>query len=183
MSMAWSKQLAQALYKRRKGFLVAIICFPVFLQQCTCRYGLSGVNIPPDISTLSVKYFPNEAALVTPTLSQSFTEKLKDKFLKETRLSIVPPDGDFQLSGVINTYKIEPVAITSNTGTSKNRLTIGAKVEFRCPKHKEVEFTETISNYAEFDATQNFQSLEKALIEDITQRMVQDIFNRVALQW
>lgn len=149
----------------------------------SCKYSLSGINIPADVKSISIKYFDNKASLVNPLLSQKFTEQLKDKFIKETSLAVVAEDGDFKLSGFITEYKIESVGITANTGTSKNRFTMSVSAVFESPKHKELNFTETISRFQEFDASQNFQSIENTLSDEVSKQIVQEIFNKIALKW
>ncbi len=156
------------------------------LSGCGCKsvkYGLRGVNIPPDVQNISIKYFTNEASYINPTLSQKFTEQLKDKFLRETKLAVITSEGDYKLSGTILEYKTEPVATSSNTGAVKNRFSMTVKAVFECPKHKEMNFTENITKFQEFDASQNFQSLEAQLSEEVNKQVIQEIFNKIALNW
>jgi len=151
-------------------------------NQCGI-YSLSGVNIPDDVKSISISYFPNQAPQVAPTLSQVFTEKLKDKFQSETRLFLTTEEGDYQIDGVINGYNIAPVGITGNTAASENRLTMTSKVDFKCPKHPKFDFTKTYTNFVNFDAGINYTTIEDRLIQDVTTMMVQDIFNDIALKW
>jgi hypothetical protein len=113
--------------------ILLIICIAA-ITSCGI-YSLSGVNIPDDIKSVSVAYFPNQAPQVAPTLSQVFTEKLRDKFQNETRLFLKDSEGDYQISGFISDYRIDPVGISGNTQATENRLTISAKVDFVCPKY------------------------------------------------
>lgn len=166
----------------QKKFILLMLVSMGFVASCGI-YKFSGVNIPPDVQTLTVGYFPNEASIVSPTLSQLFGEKMKDKFQGETRLYLVPENGDFQISGVIKDYHVSPVAVQGNTTSSKSRLTIGIKVEFVCEKHPEMNFTETLSRFQDFDAVNSFESVEQELINDITDQLVQEIFNKIALNW
>lgn len=149
----------------------------------SCKYSLSGINIPADVKNISIQYFDNKASYVNPSLSQKFTEQLKDKFLRETSLALVGSEGDFRLSGFIVDYKTEPVASTSNTGALKNRFSMTVKAIFECPKHKEMNFTESITRFQEFDASQSFQSIENRLSEEVSAQIIQEIFNKVALKW
>jgi outer membrane lipopolysaccharide assembly protein LptE/RlpB len=156
----------------------------MMLAGCkSCGYSLSGINIPADVKTISVQFFPNKATLVNPVLSQKFTEQLKDKFLKETSLTLIKENGDFRLSGEITGYRIEPAAVTANTGTAKNKLTMTVKAIFECPTHKDLNFTEEITKFTQFDASENFQSIETTLSEDLSRQIIQEIFNKVALKW
>lgn len=164
--------------------LIPIILVFFLLTGCkSCKYSLSGINIPADVKTLSVQYFTNKATMVNPSLSQKFTEGLKDKFLKQTSLTIISADGDYRLSGFITDYKTEPVATSSSTGAVKNRFTLSVAVVFECPNHKEMNFTETITKFQEFPATETFQSIENSLAEEVSNQIIQEIFNKVALKW
>lgn len=156
----------------------------LMLTGCkSCGYSLSGVNIPPDVKTISVQFFQNKAALVNPLLSQKFTEEMKDKFLRETSLNLISNNGDFRISGDIITYKIEPMAVNANTGTAKNKFTMSVKVNFECPNHKDLNFNEEFTKFTQFDASQNFQSVETVLSEDLSKQIIQEVFNKVALKW
>src|SRR5690242_14718049 len=79
-----------AFYRKRpwlSGF------FLIFLTAC----GVYSMNEPKnlgDAKTVSVQRFENRATQVNPQLSQEFTEAVKDKFLRETRLSVVTANGD-----------------------------------------------------------------------------------------
>ncbi len=162
----------------------AYFLFLMLISGCkSCGYSLSGINIPADVKSISVQFFPNKASLVNPMLSQKFTEQLKDKFLKETSLTLIKSEGDFRLSGEITGYRIEPAAVTSNTGTAKNKFTLSVRVVFECPLHKDLDFTEEISKFTQFDAKDNFQSVENVLSEDLSKQIIQEVFNKVALKW
>lgn len=167
---------------RKYGIFLILLSFT--LVGCkSCKYTLSGINIPPDVKSISIQYFNNKAALVNPSLSQKFTEQLKDKFLRATSLAVVNSEGDFKVSGEIVDYKIQPVASSSTTGAQKNRFSMSVKVNFECPKHKEMNFVQTIEKFQEFDASQSFQSLETTLSEEVSTQIIQEIFNKIALKW
>ena len=78
--MILSKPLA------RVGYLVAalivLLSIPA-LQSCGV-YTFSGAQTG-QAKTISIAFIQNKASLVSPTLSQMFTEKLKDKFIRETK--------------------------------------------------------------------------------------------------
>lgn len=164
-------------------FLLGLTTLTGF-QSCFLRnYSLSGVNIPADVNTFSVSFFPNESRLVNPRLSQVFTEKLRSKFLNETRLSMVESEGDFRFAGAISDYRIDPIAVQNNTAATQNRLMMTVNVKFEAPAHPELAFETPFSFFIDYDAAQNFQSLENSLSEQLSDQIVQQIFNKVALNW
>lgn len=96
----------------------------------TVKYSLSGASIPPDAKTFSVAYFPNNAAMVAPILSSTFTDALADKFSRQTRLVQVSEGGDFAFEGEITNYTSTTATVGSNDVATQNRLTITVQVRF-----------------------------------------------------
>ena len=50
----------------------------VSISGCRIGYSFSGASISPEMKTISVQFFANQAPLFQPTLSTTFTESLKD---------------------------------------------------------------------------------------------------------
>lgn len=162
---------------------LALLMISLLLFNRCGIYSLSGVNIPDDVKSISIQYFPNQAPQVAPTLSPVFTEKLKDKFQSETRLFLKEQEGDYQIDGVITGYNIAPVSISGNTSATENRLTMVVKVNFSSPNHPKFDFNKSYSNFVNFPASTDYSAIETQLINDITTMLVQDIFNDIALKW
>ena len=49
-------------------------------------YSFTGTSIQPDVKTITIGYFEYKALKVNPSLSNTITEALKDKFTKMTKL-------------------------------------------------------------------------------------------------
>ena len=94
------------------------------LTGCKVTYSLSGASIPANAKTVSIPYFPNNATLVSPTLSSTLTDELQTRFTNQTKLELVPENGDLAFEGEITSYTVQPVAVTSNDMAAMNRLTI-----------------------------------------------------------
>jgi hypothetical protein len=50
-------------------------------------------------------------------------------------------------------------------------------------KNEKLNFTQNFSRFAEFNAAQNIQSIETQLIGDISDQLVDDIFNKCFVNW
>lgn len=74
---------------------MAFVC-ALLLSGCTVKYSFSGASIAPEIQTVSIARFPNNALLVAPILSSTLTDALQDRFTSQTRLAVVPENGDLQ---------------------------------------------------------------------------------------
>jgi len=162
--------------------LILIILISIFLNSCGI-YSFTGASIPTEANTISVDYFKNKAATVQPSLSQIFTERLKDMFLEQTNLSLIENDGDISFSGYISKYQIKPMAIKANETASQNRLTIDVKVTYNNSLDAENNFEHTFSRFLDYDSTQNISDIENTLIEEITNELAEDVFNKAFVNW
>jgi predicted oxidoreductase len=175
----------EELIRRTKSnfqFFVLIIFFLAFETSCHV-YSFTGASISPDIKTVSIQLFPNRASIVQPSLSNAFTEKLKDKFVSETNLSLVKDNGDLNFEGAITDYNTQPTAITGNDNASLNRLTITVSVKFTNTKDSKQDFETNFSSYADYASNQSLSSVEKDLIIQINSKLVDEIFNKAVVNW
>ena len=156
-----------------------------FLLLClilgSCKLSLSGGNYG-EAKTISIAFFPNNAALVQPTLSQSFTEDLRNFFQTQSPLSIISKGGDLQIEGAITDYRVGPVGV-SNQAASSNRLTITVNVKFSNSKDSTKDFDSSFSRFVDFPSSQNISSIEQELVSQVNQQLIQDIFNKALINW
>ncbi len=163
-----------------------VLFFFLFLlafNACKVNYSLSGASISPEVKTLNVKYFAKTASLGPPSLSQVFTEALKDKFLTQTKLELTNEKADLTLEGTITGYTITPQAIQSNETAAQNRLTISVSVKFTNIKDEKQNFETTFSRFTEYPSTENLATVEDKSIEEINKQLVDDIFNKAVINW
>lgn len=147
----------------------------------SCKLSLSGGNYG-DAKTISIAFFPNNAALVQPTLSQSFTEDLRNFFQTQSPLSLISKGGDLQMEGAITDYRVGPVGV-SNQAASSNRLTIAVSVKFSNSKDPSKDFESSFSRFVDFPSSQNLSSIEQELVSQVNQQLIQDIFNKALINW
>ncbi len=164
---------------------VSILFLIVVLATQSCGiYSFTGTNISPDVKTIQIDYFPNEAILVEPSLSQVFTTQFRDLFDTQTNLTSVSSGGDLQFEGEIIGYKINPMTATAEQTAAQNRLTITVNVRFFNNKNEEDNFEKNFSHYYDYGA--DVQLIGSALddaFDEIIERIAQDIFNASVAKW
>lgn len=159
-----------------------IFAFLVILFSCKMNYSFSGASLSPDVKTVSVDYFANRASLVNPNLSQSFTEALKDKFTSEAGLELVKSGGDLDFTGTISSYRLSPVAIQQNEAAMM-RLTIGVQVKFVNNTDPSQSYSQLFSEFEDYEADQDFTSVEEDLNRIIVEKLMEKIFMKSAANW
>lgn len=91
--------------------------------------------------------------------------------------------GDLNLDGNIIQYVVQPVAIQGNETAAMNRLTIGVSVKFTNKTDPKQNWETTFSRYQDYSSSSNLSSVQSKLIADITEQLVQDIFNKAVVNW
>ncbi len=153
-------------------------------------YTFSGASISPDIKTISILNFPNEATLGPSTMSVTFTEKIKDYYQQNTNLSIVDENGDLQIEGYIAEYRVTPVAASAsrdqNQGdfASLTRVSIDVFASYVNTQNDEFNFEKTFSFFVDFDQNRtDLSSNEQQFVEEIFDQIIFDIFNASVANW
>ena len=156
----------------------------IMIQGCGVRYSLGGSKIPDNMKTYSVSFFENIAPLVSNTLSQSFTEGLKERIRTQSRLSQVNQDGDAHFEGVITGYTIAPAAVEAGVDRAAlNRLSITVKVKYinKTDETGESDFEQSFTQFKEFRGEVSNQ--ESTLNTEIIKMLTEDIFNKAFNNW
>ncbi len=151
-----------------------------------CAYKFNGASIPTEMKTINVLFFENNAPLVVPTLSQQFTEELKERIRTQSRLSIIQGEAQARFEGRIIDYDIKPISIQDNNRpiAGANRLTVTVKVKYTNNIDKKQSFEENFTTFTDFSLNgQSLQSQEPALIKKINSQLTENIFNRAFAQW
>jgi maltodextrin utilization protein YvdJ len=153
-------------------------------------YSFTGASIPANATTFSVAYINNNTADF-PTLANALTEGLRDRFMRQTRLSQVAEDGDLAFEGEITAIVDAPAAMAAadglhDAGASVVRTTVTVQIMFTNALQPELSFTQrqSFSDYAEYNALTSMRSNEEnRMIEEIVEKLVDKIFMASVAQW
>ena len=106
----------------------------VLLSGCAISYKFNGANINYQTThSISIADFPNNAAMVNPSLSTNLTEGIRDLYMRQTRLEVLRKGGDLELEGEIVGYDISQGAISANSYAAESKLTIRCQpIAVRC---------------------------------------------------
>ncbi len=166
--------------------LIVFVFISLIVIACGgMKFTFQGGTIPPDAQTLSVQTFFDDVGAGPADLNVNITERLRDYFQRNTRLALVRQDGDLQFEGSITGYEVAPAAPTAgeNQQAALQRLTITVQVQYVNTFDEKNNFDKSFSFFSDFDAAQNLTDVEEALIEEIFEQIVLDIFNASVANW
>ncbi len=153
----------------------------LLLQSCGI-YSFTGADYG-NAKTVTVHYFDNKAPIINPDLAPMLTEKLQNKFITQTPLTLVENNGDLEFSGTITGYRVSTAQVQAGETAAANRLTITVRVKFVNHLDETKSYNKTFTWYADFDADKNLADVEYDLIDEITSKIVEDIFNDAVTNW
>jgi hypothetical protein len=167
--------------KSRLAFILAM--FLLCLQACKGGYSFTGTSISPDVKSVSIAYINNMAPIVYPTLSNTLTESLKDKFTRNTRLDLITEEGDLQFEGEVTNYDVTSMAVQANEVAATNRLTITVKIRFTNNVDEKQSYDKSFSAYEDFPSSQTLDAVQDQLASTIIEKLIEDIFNNAVANW
>ena len=164
----------------KKLLVVILTCI---LSGCQIQYGLDIGGPSEDLSTFNVFTFTSNNANVPPTFPQLFTETLKQQILNQSKLTITNVNPDVEFSGMVANYLITPMGIQSGDNAAQNRLTITVKVDFINNVDPKQSYSQTFSQYQDYDATADFATISPELHRTLIELLSIKIFNESFSDW
>ncbi|MGC6431704.1 MAG: LptE family protein [Jejuia sp.] len=150
-------------------------------------YSFTGASISPETKTFQVNRFENNALLVEPGLDLTFRNTMISILENQTNLNNVNSNGDIVYEGEITEYRIAPTTSSTSGNTftaAQNRLTISVKVHFYDKNDPEAEFEQRFSFFHDYEGSAQLSgSVKDIAIEEIFERITQDVFNASLAKW
>lgn len=168
-----------------KGYrTILMLVAMVLLSGCAISYKFNGANINYETTkSISIADFPNNAAMVNPTLSNDLSEGIRDLFQRQTRLEILRKGGDLELEGEIVGYDITQGAISTNSYAAESKLTVRVTVHFTNNIYPEESFDKTYSAFQTFDASRLLSDVQDELCAVIITEIAESIYNDTVARW
>lgn len=155
------------------------------LSSCVPKYTLNGSAINYDIyKTVDIGNFPIRAALVYPPLQQTFENELLNYVTRNTRLQEIDSNNaDLKLEGEITGYSLSPQAVGTDAYATETRLTISVHVKYTDTKNPANNIDQTFSAYRQFDSSLMLTDVQDDLCQQISEEIVNLIFNATFGNW
>ncbi len=164
--------------------LIAAIGIAISTTGCIPSFSLNGTSINYDIyKTINISEFPIRAALVYPPLQQTFENELLNYVTRNTRLQEVDGASDIDLSGEITGYSLSPQSVGTDAYATETRLTISVRVKYTDHKNPSKSIDQTFSAYRQFSADLLLIDVQDELCKEISEELVNLIFNATLGDW
>jgi hypothetical protein len=157
---------------------------------CRVNYDFGGLSIDYNkVKTVCIPFVPNSSTYVSPTLSATFTDALRQRFASRTKLEILTDEadeGDMNIVCEIVGTTTQTVGVTAdaNFPGSAIRLTVTVRVTYTNISDPGAHFERrNFPQYSDFDSNITLQAAEADHLPVIIEALVDDIFNATAQNW
>ena len=166
------------------GVLSALLMAGIVVS-CSISYSFVGGTMDySKVQSISIKDFPNMATYVYPPLAQRFTEQLRERYIRQTKLQVLRENGTMDLEGEITGYESIPLAVREDMFASQTRLTVTVRVRFMNQVTPEDDFEQNFSAYQEFDnSSRTIDDVQDELCELILKEIIDQIYNATVAKW
>ncbi|MDN3708306.1 LptE family protein [Myroides ceti] len=172
------------IYKILKKYqpLALILFFSLLLNSCSV-YNFTGTG-KIDAVSFQVNNFLNNATLVEPGIERTFTVALQDLIQNQTVLTLTNTNADLVYEGEITEYRISPMTATADQTAAQNRLYISIRVRFTNKNKPEDDFEQSFSHFYDYPANEQLIGARlNGAIDEIYERITQDVFNASLAKW
>lgn len=171
-------------YGRTAVAAVVITVATAILASCSFSWRMNGTAINYDVyKTINIAEFPIRAALVYPPLQQTFENQLLDYVTRNTRLQEIDGPADIEMSGEITGYSLSPQAVGTDAYATETRLTITVRVKYTDNKNPSKSMDQTFSAYRQFSSDLMLTDVQDELCQEISEELVNLIFNATLGDW
>lgn len=145
-------------------------------------YSFQGISIPPEVDTFFVENIEDRTGEMPPGFNENFSENLAEKIRSNTRLLIDNGNPDIYFTCVVTLFTVRAEDPNRNTGTALNRLYLNMEVTYfniKTDEERKLKYNET----EDFGAEQDFIDVQEDLLAEVSERIIERIFNDSFTNW
>ena len=165
-------------------YRIGLVSLLFVLSACSVSFTFNGASIDyTKIKSISVADFNNVAELIHPPLAQEFSERVRDKYTRQTRLKVLKTNGDMQLEGEIIGYTLTPMSVGQDSYSTETKLTLTVNVRFVNSKNQEEDFEKQYTAFRTFDSNLMITEVQDQLLAEMTEDIADNIYNDTVARW
>lgn len=156
----------------------------VLLVGCSVSYKFTSTSIDyTRIKTIEIADFPLRSAYVWAPMHSMFNNELADAYATQTKLTQVKRQGDLQLSGEIVDYNQFNKGVSADGYSNQTQLKMTVNVRFVNNKKHADDFERRFTASADYDASQQLNSVQEELVTQMIKDIVDQILNATVANW
>ena len=147
-------------------------------------YSFSGASIPAHLTTIAIPVAEDNSLSPLTLLDEALTELLIDRFVSQTRLTLLTNEGDADLvlTAQINRYTNAPTSVTGQERAQFNRVTLSVSAQYYNRADEET-LERTLSNFDDYDPLEGGLEGEEIAALSALENIADDLFTAATSNW
>lgn len=182
-----NRDVPVASHPRSHGrYLFFILQLAICITTPGCGfYSFTGASIPEHIQTIAIPQVVDNSVNTFPTLGDQMTELLINRFVRQTRLSLVEneEDADAVLTVELQRYSNTPSSVSGEERAALNRVSLTAGVTYidQTGEDEKELLQRAFTSFEEYDPI-NLDQEEVAAVAAL-ENLADDIFTAATSNW
>ena len=162
----------------------SIVAAVLWLLPGCGYYSFSGASIPAHLTTIAIPLAEDNSISPLTVLEEALTELLIDRFVRQTRLTLVDDEAeaDLILTTTIDRYNNAPTSVTGQERAQFNRVTLSVSARY----HNQIDdeaLERTFSNFDDYDPLAGGLDAEEAAALAALENIADDLFTAATSNW
>ncbi len=161
----------------------SLILLLPYLSGCA-YYSFSGASIPSHLTTIAIPLAEDRSLGPLTVLDEALTEFLIERFVRQTRLSLVEneDEADILLTTQITRYTNVPTSVTGQERAQFNRITLSVSAQYRNQVDDDV-LERTFSSFDDYDPLEGGLEAEETAALSALSNIADDLFTAATSNW
>ena len=163
--------------------MVRVALIMLLLPGCS-YYSFSGASIPSHLTTIAIPLAEDNSSGPLTLLDEALTALLIDRFVRETRLTLVEDEAeaDLLLTARIDRYSNNPTSVTGQERAQFNRVSLSVFARYYNTVDDET-FERSFTNFDDYDPLSGGLEAEESAALSALESIAEDLFTAATSDW
>ena len=163
--------------------MVRVALIMLLLPGCS-YYSFSGASIPSHLTTIAIPLAEDNSSGPLTLLDEALTALLIDRFVQETRLTLVEDEAeaDLLLTARIDRYSNNPTSVTGQERAQFNRVSLSVFARYYNTVDDET-FERSFTNFDDYDPLSGGLEAEESAALSALESIAEDLFTAATSDW
>jgi len=161
----------------------SLACLSLFVLLSGCTYSFKGGSVPAHLKTVAIPIVEDQSGYGDPTLRDSFTQKLVERFTNDNTLQLTDRNtADSILEGVVTDVRDAPEVVQGGEQVTLRKISITVRMTFQDLKLRKKLWEKSFTNWGTYPSggglTQRNEGVQTAV-----EKLTEDILNDTVSGW
>lgn len=174
---------------KKRTILIFLPLLSCIITLQSCIYSFTGASVPSHLKSVAIPIFSDRSGSGEFDLNRRITNQVIKKFIDDNTLRVSErQNSDSILEGTVVGLSDTPAVVSGGENVTTRRMTLTVRAVYRDLVKKTTVFEKNFSNYSDypttkFQAGEDVTTVRKKAIDDVIDKITEDILLGVVSNW